>query len=167
MQLGLENKKQTTWAIVLGVLAIIAVAYEFIPMFMGSSTDPGSNAQAAAPVADALPRLAAVPKTGKKPKVENLDPTLRLDLLASSEQTMYEGNGRNIFVSQAEVTIPAPVAPGVLEAQKAAGYQTPTPPAAAADSAEVLRIRQPARRSRRRYFSRRAKTSGWRVKARL
>ena len=31
-------------------------------------------------------------------------------------------------MSQAEVTIPAPVAPGVLEAQKAAEYQTPTLP---------------------------------------
>lgn len=126
MELGLENKKQMKWAIVLGVLAIIAVAYEFIPMFMGSSSDPGSNAQAAAPV---LTRSAsrAGTKPGKKPKTESLDPTLRLDLLASSEQTLYEGNGRNIFVSQAEVTIPAPMAPGVLETQKAVGYQTPIP----------------------------------------
>jgi hypothetical protein len=126
VELGLENKKQMKWAIVLGVLAIIAVAYEFIPMFMGSSSDPGSNAQAAAPV---LTRSAshAGTKPGKKPKTESLDPTLRLDLLASSEQTLYEGNGRNIFVSQAEVTIPAPVAPGVLEAQRAAEYHTPTP----------------------------------------
>jgi hypothetical protein len=127
VELGLENKKQMKWAIVLGVLAIIAVAYEFIPMFMGSSSDPGSNAQAAAPV---LTRSAsrAGTKPGKKPKTESLDPTLRLDLLASSEQTLYEGNGRNIFVSQAEVTIPAPVAPGVLEAQKAAEYHTPQIP---------------------------------------
>ena len=128
MQLGLENKKQTKWAIVLGVLAIIAVAYEFIPMFVGSSTDPGSNAQAAAPVLTRSAAGRSATKIGKKPKVENLDPTLRLNLLASSEQTMYEGNGRNIFVSQAEVTIPAPVAPGVLEAQKAGGYHDATHP---------------------------------------
>lgn len=127
MELGLENKKQMKWAIVLGVLAIIAVAYEFIPMFMGSSSDPGSNAQAAAPV---LTRSAsrAGTKPGKKPKTESLDPTLRLDLLASSEQTLYEGSGRNIFVSKAEdVVIPAVVSnPNTDPATRT--YVTPQPP---------------------------------------
>jgi len=33
VKLGLENKKQAKWAAVLGVIAVIAVAYEFIPMF--------------------------------------------------------------------------------------------------------------------------------------
>ncbi len=115
MQLGLENKKQMTWAIVLGVVALIVCAYELIPMFTGSST-PDSNAQAASPV---VPRPAASKagtkgsaKPGKQPAGENLDPTLRLDLLASSEKTQYEGAGRNIFVSQREeVDIPKPVAP--------------------------------------------------------
>lgn len=127
MELGLENKKQMKWAIVLGVLAIIAVAYEFIPMFMGSSSDPGSNAQAAAPV---LTRSASRTgtKPGKKPKTESLDPTLRLDLLASSEQTLYEGSGRNIFVSKAEdVVIPAVVSnPNTDPATRT--YVTPQPP---------------------------------------
>lgn len=126
MQLGLENKKQTKWAIALGVLAILAVAYEFIPMFVGSSTDAASNAQAASPVLSRSAGRSAT-KIGKKPKVENLDPTLRLDLLASSEQTLYEGSGRNIFVSQAEVAIPQPIAPGQIEAEKAAEYHTPQP----------------------------------------
>ena len=115
MQLGLENKKQMTWAIVLGVVALIVCAYELIPMFSGSST-PDSNAQAASP---AVPRPAASKpggkgsgKPGKQPVGENLDPTLRLDLLAGSEKTQYEGAGRNIFVSQREdVDIPKPVAP--------------------------------------------------------
>ena len=130
MQLGFENKKQTTWAAVLGVIAVLAMAYEIIPMLSDSST-PASSAQAAAPVA---PRVTTRPggKPGKKPRVENLDPTLRLDLLASTEQTVYEGHGRNIFVSQAEdVVIPKPIAPGVTDAQKAEDkYQTPTPPPA-------------------------------------
>lgn len=105
MQLGLENKKKTTWAAVLAVVALLAVAYEFIPFFTGSST-PTSSAQAAVPLpARATARPAK--KLGKKPRLENLDPTLRLDLLAASEKTQYEGNGRNIFVSQAEdVRIP-------------------------------------------------------------
>jgi hypothetical protein len=112
VQLGLENKKQTMWAAVLGVVAIAVLAYEVVPMFMGSSTATAST-EAAAP----LPTATHVPprsgtKGSKKPRVENLDPTLRLDLLAASEQTEYEGSGRNIFVSRADdVVIPPPGAP--------------------------------------------------------
>lgn len=130
MQLGFENKKQTMWAAVLGVVAILAMAYEIIPMLSDSAT-PASSAQAAAPV---VPRVTTRPggKPGKKPRVENLDPTLRLDLLAATEQTVYSGTGRNIFVSQAEdVVIPKPGASPVTDAQKAEDkYQTPTPPPA-------------------------------------
>lgn len=114
MQLGLENKKKTMWAAGLGVLAIVAVAYQLIPVFIGPSS-PDSSAQAAAP---AVPRVAArtAAKSGKKPRSENLDPTLRLELLASSEQTEYRGSGRNIFVSQAEpVVIPRPKADGTTD----------------------------------------------------
>jgi hypothetical protein len=126
VQLGFENKKQTMWAAALGVVAVLAMAYEIIPMFSGSST-PATSAQAAAPVAThAAARLGTKP--GKKPRLENLDPTLRLNLLATSEQTLYEGHGRNIFVSQAEdVIIPKPIASGTPDAQHGIGYQTPTP----------------------------------------
>jgi hypothetical protein len=129
VQLGLENKKKTTWAAVLGVLAVLIGGYEVIPMFTGSS-EPASSAQAAAPVSTrATARLRGKP--GKKARVENLDPTLRLDLLATSEQTQYEGNGRNIFVSQAEpVVIPQPGSSGATDVQKTDGYHTPTQPSA-------------------------------------
>lgn len=126
MQLGLENKKKTIWAAVLGGLALLLVAYEFIPMLMESST-PGSSAQAAAPLA---PRVSArnTAKPGKKQRVESLDPTLKLELLKASEQTEYEGNGRNIFVSQAEpVEIPKPVAQVATDVEQK--YVPPTPPA--------------------------------------
>lgn len=113
MKLGIENKKQMTWAIALGIIALIVCAYELIPLIGGSSSTD-SNAQAASPV---VPRPAALKpgtkagKPGKKPESENLDPTLRLDLLAMSEKIEYEGAGRNIFVSQREeVEIPKPVA---------------------------------------------------------
>jgi hypothetical protein len=63
--------------------------------------------------------------SGRKTRAkDNLDPTLRLDLLASSEQIKYAGSGRNIFVSQAQ-DIPKPKGPGVTDS-KPAGY---TPPA--------------------------------------
>lgn len=111
MQLGFENKKKATWAAVLGVIAVLAFGYFVMPFFIGSSA-PSSNAQAAAP--DIAPRVQtrASGRAGKKPHAESLDPTLRLDLLAASEKTLYEGNGRNIFVSQPEdVVIPKPGAP--------------------------------------------------------
>ncbi|MGO9088254.1 MAG: hypothetical protein ACLQBK_23835 [Candidatus Sulfotelmatobacter sp.] len=131
MQLGLENKKKTMWAAALGVLAVLAVAYEVIPMLTGPSS-PESSAQAAAPV----PRVTARPakkvgKLGKKERAESLDPTLRLELLAASEKTQYQGSGRNIFVSQAEeVVIPPVGASPVTDPQKAqeeAKYQGPPP----------------------------------------
>jgi hypothetical protein len=133
VQLGLENKKKATWAAVLGVLAVVAFAYEFIPMFTESST-PASNPQAAAPSSSARVQKRSTTKPGKKAKPENLDPTLRLDLLAASEKTEYQGNGRNIFVSSAEdVVIPKPVARPNSDgnaAQTPSIYQTPSPPQA-------------------------------------
>lgn len=127
MQLGLENKKKTIWAAVLGGLALLIFAYEFIPMFMGSNSDPSGNAEAAAPAAVRV-TARSNGKPGKKIKPENLDPTLRLDLLAASEQTKYEGNGRNIFVSQAEdVVIPTPKGSGLAQGAPAIVAYTPPP----------------------------------------
>jgi hypothetical protein len=134
VQLGLENKKKAMWAAVLGVIAVLVFAYEFIPMFTESST-PTSSAQAAAPIPTRTPTAKAKGRpasTKKAPRVESLDPTLKLDLLAMSEQTRYEGNGRNIFVSQAE-EIPIPVAHPNTDAKKEdedPKYRTPVIPAA-------------------------------------
>jgi hypothetical protein len=61
-------------------------------------------------------------------KVENLDPTLRLDLLASSEEKVYQGTGRNIFVSQAEgLEIPKVIGKANTDPTEHA-YVTPQPP---------------------------------------
>jgi hypothetical protein len=131
VQLGFENKKKARWAIALGAVAVLALAYEIIPLFTGSSTS-ASNAQAAAPIAEPRPASHTGGKNAKKvPKVESLDPTLRLDLLAMSEKTEYQGNGRNIFVSQAEdVKIPQPLARVNTDKASPAPYQTPMPAAA-------------------------------------
>ncbi len=126
MQSGFENKKKMMWAAVLGVVAVLVVAYQLIPMFTESPT-PGGNAQAASPELQHSPTPRAKTKPGKKPKVENLDPTLKLNLLAAAEQTRYEGNGRNIFVSQAE-EIPIPVARPNTDAKKAEEQKIYTPP---------------------------------------
>lgn len=129
MKLGLENKKQITWAIVLGAIALIVCAYELIPLIGGPSS-PDASAQAASPLVPrsttGKPGAKGSGKPGRRPE-EDLDPTLRLDLLASSEKTQYEGAGRNIFVSQKEeVVIQAPVAPAVTDTQPVQ-YVAPTP----------------------------------------
>ena len=132
MKLGFENKKQTTLAIVLGGIAILVLAYELIPLIGGSSSSPDSSAQAAAPVIPPPTTTSKAGtkgsgKAGKRSEGENLDPTLRLDLLASSEKTEYEGKGRNIFVSQKEeVVIPPPVAQVATDIQPIQ-YETPKP----------------------------------------
>jgi hypothetical protein len=123
VKLGLEDRKKAKWAAGLGALAVLALAFEFIPMFFGGSSTPDSREQAASPSITA-PRPAdrrssrSGSKSGKKtPATENLDPTLKLQLLIASEQTMYEGSGRNIFVSQAEapVVIQKPNANGTTD----------------------------------------------------
>jgi hypothetical protein len=134
VQLGLDNKKKVTWAVVFGVVAVLTVAYEFIPMLAGPSTPPTSSAEAAGPAAIRVSTHAGA-KNLKKTQAEALDPTLRLDLLASSEQTQYEGTGRNIFVSQAEaVVIPIPkgngTAGGPQKEEVADVYHPPGPIAA-------------------------------------
>ena len=85
---------------------------------------PGTPSQASAP-----PRAASHSKThGKKVKTasRSLDPTLRYDWLKASEDTKYEGTGRNIFLAQAE--IPQPVAPVKTDAEQAAENGPPQPP---------------------------------------
>jgi hypothetical protein len=128
VQLGFENKKQTMWAAGLGAVAVLALAYSVLPWLTGSPVTASSE-QAPAPAAQRVSARTGT-KPGKKPRVESLDPTLRLDLLASSEQTVYEGNGRNIFVSQAgDVVIPRPIAPATPDGGKGGvGYTTPTIP---------------------------------------
>jgi hypothetical protein len=134
VQLGLENKKKTMWAAALGALAVLAVGYQVTPMFLGPPST-GSSAQAAAPAPVRVTATRPTGKLGKKQRTPSLDPTLRLELLAASEKTLYEGSGRNIFVSQAVVDIPKPAGPGVTDNGKPgdtanAPYVLPTPTAA-------------------------------------
>jgi hypothetical protein len=129
VKLGLENKKKNVWAAVLGVIAVLVVAYEVLPFFAGAPSEPATSAQAAGPAAMRVSTRQS--GKAKKVKAENLDPTLRLDLLASAEQTKYEGSGRNIFVSQAEpVEIPKPGGPGVTDVKKEEPWHPPQPPQA-------------------------------------
>src|SRR5262249_14322377 len=90
-------------------------------------------APVAAPVAASRPVASSRPASHSKKHVKkvmagprSLDPTLRYDWLKTSEDTKYEGNGRNIFLAQAE--IPQPESSGVTDAKKEEDTGPPPPP---------------------------------------
>jgi hypothetical protein len=135
VNLGTENKNKTIAAASLGVLALIMVAYRFISPTGGAPPLPTANQSAAAvpatPAARPQPRKSGSsgnPKTANAKKVSapSLDPTLRLALLRTSEDTKYTGAGRNIF--HAEVDIPKIVTPPVTPTIVQQGPPPPPPP---------------------------------------
>ncbi len=118
------------WALGLGGVAILAIVYEVVPLFMGPSLTPVSASQPTLTSASRVTATARGKSSSKKSRAENLDPTLQLRLLASSEQITYEGSGRNIFVSQAE-PIPIPLKNGTAgggPAKEETHIYTPPPP---------------------------------------
>ena len=131
MKVGAENRTKLIAASALGVLAVVLLAYEFSGWFSGSSSS------AAAPVATSTnlekpptrrPSSAKAAK-GASPKQDaarNLDPTLRLDLLRASEDTKYQGTGRNIFKEFVE--IPHVVKSPVQQPAQVVAQGPPPPP---------------------------------------
>ncbi len=110
MQLGTENRNKTIAAIALMIVAVLFVVVRLIP-------DSPAAAKSPTPVVTPPPgtrRTVTVRSSpGKKPglsaEARSLDPTLRYDWLKASEDTKYQGAGRNIF--RAEVEIPKPIVP--------------------------------------------------------
>ena len=134
MKVGTENRTKVIAAAALGVVAVGVILTQFAGWFSGSSSS------AAAPVAmtgstDFGKAVASAPRRSirvrnrdlqsKQPsQAHSLDPTLRLDLLKASEDTKYEGTGRNIF--KVFVEIPKPVVP--VNVAKVQAQDPPPPP---------------------------------------
>lgn len=133
MKVGTENRTKVIAAIALGVVAVVVLVWQFAGWFGGSS----SSAAAPVPTASAEFGKEAAPtsrnpgrtrNTGQKQNAaKSLDPTLRLDLLKSSEDTKYEGAGRNIFKVFVEPP-PKPIVPVVTQQQQQATGPPPPPP---------------------------------------
>ena len=116
MKLGAENRNKVIAAAALGVVAVITIGWALFP-----SSGPQASSGPATPAPAQL--TAKGGKKGLPPS--SLDPTLRYDWLKTSEDTKYEGKGRNIFVAEAE-PIPQPVASAVI--QQPVQDNTPPPP---------------------------------------
>jgi hypothetical protein len=140
VKVGAENRTKLIAAVALGVLALGLAATRFSTFFGGGSSDVTSaSATHTMPSAAELSNQATQPtsrsnsrsrSTGKKASgAASLDPTLHLDLLKASEDTKYEGTGRNIFRVFVEIPQPkAPVAKGPESPPQPAAYVPPPPP---------------------------------------
>lgn len=124
MKLGTENKTKTIVAA--GLLLVAAFAmYNWL-----SSTNDSAPSPAATKVATGVNSAAktlgkpAARKTGPVVLAQSLDPTLRVDLLKTSENVTYKGSGRDIFQNQPE---PPPV-PKEIQPVINTGPPPPPPP---------------------------------------
>jgi hypothetical protein len=107
VKLGTENKKKTALAAGLLVVAGFALYNWMSSGDETASTPPAKTGISPAPSKPAKP---GTKKSGPVLLAESLDPTLRLDLLKSSEDVSYKGLGRDIFQNQPE-PIPQPQKP--------------------------------------------------------
>jgi hypothetical protein len=122
MKAGTENKTKVWIAIVLAIVAILTLAWALMP--------------AGAPKPEPATVVAAAPERAKTAKTtqasESLDPRLRLELLANSEDVKYEGTGTNIFRAGAEtINIPKPIRSPLVDNHSnpsKPGYTPPPPP---------------------------------------
>jgi hypothetical protein len=123
VKLGLENKRKTVIAAILIVVAGVAI-YNWIGN-SGDSATAANSPTAATPTGTATSKPAgSARKAGPVVLAQSLDPTLRLDLLKSSEDVSYKGSGRDIFQNQPE---PAPI-PKPIENPITDNRPPPPPP---------------------------------------
>ncbi|HKW19319.1 MAG TPA: hypothetical protein VJO35_17555 [Terriglobales bacterium] len=134
MKLGAENRNKVIAAIALVIVAVILMATRF-PGVIGLGSSGSSSPATVSVSANSLPSAAAPARTPgrtnraparKQAPGQSLDPTLRTDLLKYSEDTKYEGTGRNIF--RVFVEIPKVITPPVQPQPSVADNQPPLPP---------------------------------------
>jgi hypothetical protein len=130
LKVGAENRNKVIAAVALGVLAVVLFVSRFVGIFgVGSSSAaaPANISASQEPVPQPTTRTQTRNRTGGKQQsaTQSLDPTLRADVLRLSEDTKYEGTGRNIF--RVFVEIPKPITPPV-HVSKAVDSGPPPPP---------------------------------------
>jgi hypothetical protein len=135
VNLGAENRNKVIAAVSLVVIAVVLMATRFSG-FLGLGSSSASIPPPAA-LGDRASEMPASPApratTGRNrtaPKrqsaAQSLDPTLRTDLLKVSEDTKYEGTGRNIF--KVFVDIPKPIVNVATQTRPESQGPAPPPP---------------------------------------
>lgn len=133
MQIGAENRTKLIAAIALMALAVVLIArwvFSSEPTSAASPTVTSTSAIDGLDLDQPRPAAAARPpaRHGKKAgnSARSLDPRLRYDWLKASEDTKYEGSGRNIFLAQ--VDIPKPIVNPVIDRRPVPPPQPTGPP---------------------------------------
>ena len=127
MKAGLENRKQVA------IMALLLVLAAFGLWRALGSDDKAKLGTGSAAKATATAPAARRGVLGRRWSLKNrtliatLDPTLRLDLLKSSEEREYTGGKRNIFEPQSAVVVQK-VAPPKLQPAQQQVYVPPPPP---------------------------------------
>lgn len=99
MKLGAKNRKEV---MIMAGLAVVAIV-----MFSRNVLDVGASA----PAPSVEKNTTVKDQSAERSARNSLDPSLRMGLLKTAENTEYKGNGRNIFKSMPD--IPTPVAPAI------------------------------------------------------
>jgi hypothetical protein len=86
VKIGAENKKAMRWMIALLAVALLVIVYDFANFGTSSAAPPAASTSPA-----------AAQKKTTQVSDNALDPRLRTDLLAASQNKKYEAGGRNIF----------------------------------------------------------------------
>jgi len=132
VRVGAENRTKLIAAVLLGAVALVLAGTRFIGSSGGSSpsasTPVSANVDPTTPVQPPAPHNQGRKHNASKKQhgALSLDPTLRYDFLKASEDTTYEGKGRNIF--RAYVEIPKTVAPVARQQETPKGPPQPPPP---------------------------------------
>jgi hypothetical protein len=136
VKLGAENRNKVIAAAALGLVAVALFVFQFSSWFAGSSSSASTSTT---PTTSTDLALQSSPRqrgnTGnrnngvraKKDSGQNLDPSLRFGVLKTSEDTKYDGNGRNIFRAFVEPP-PKPIVNPVIQQQQAQQGPAPPPP---------------------------------------
>jgi hypothetical protein len=157
-KIGAEEKKKAIWAGALGLIAVFLVVRTMMTLFGGSAPPPAAPQPAAArntaPAAATTPTTPtarahsastesssggdnateAIPVTGEAAVNGSAtnDPTLRFDLLTTTETTEYKGRGRNVFSLEAPPPpieeVQAAIRPDVVAGPQPAPPPPPPPP---------------------------------------
>jgi hypothetical protein len=127
VQIGAENRTKLIAALVLMVLALILLGRW---MFSSGGESPAaatSSANVTAPTT--LPQAPKARIRGRRANnaSRSLDPSLRYDWLRVSEDTKYEGKGRNIFRAQIDIPRPEKFTPDHVPPPQPTGPPPPPP----------------------------------------